>query len=558
MLASSRTRTWWMLGITAFCYLYVFPYQSQLNNPNENVRLYMTAALVEEGQYAIDGMRERWGWVNDAAAYGGHLYSVKAPGTSLLGVPAYAGYLAFNSLLGRDFDRTEALWACRVVASVLPMLLWLFALHRWLGRGGRDPALVDAVYLSVALGSLLYGYSLLFVSHAVSAASAFGAFMLLHDAQHEQRRGPGRMFAAGLLCAFTTLFEYPGFVASVLLAAYAVYVLRRPRALLPFVVGGLGPLFAMLHFQHSAFGNPFTPGHLYVETDALREAHHEGLYGATGLSGEALFGLTLDPGAGLLPLTPVLVFAFVGYAVLLRERRHRVDAGVSLAIFVLTLLAISSMNNWRGGWTIGPRYLALTVPFVAWAALEGLERVAERLPMGALALALGGALTAFVLSGAPSAYYPHLPPEFTRPVSQLIAVLVAHGFAPHNAGNLLGLHGTLSMLPLALAALLGLGLCLTGVRGRRTRLAIVGMSLAVAGGLLVPLTLRPAREPGVAKAVAFVTRRWAPAGHDAAATLAARLRSGRALRDEELRELAALYAAEGREREAKRALKGRP
>ena len=35
------------LALCAFAYLYVFPYQAQLNNPNENVRFYMTAAIVE-------------------------------------------------------------------------------------------------------------------------------------------------------------------------------------------------------------------------------------------------------------------------------------------------------------------------------------------------------------------------------------------------------------------------------------------------------------------------------------------------------------------------------
>jgi len=85
----SRARRAVLFGILALGYLYVFPYQDRTNNPNENVRFFMTAAIVDDHTFAIDHVRQQWGWVNDAAVYGGHAYSVKAPGTSYLGVPAY-------------------------------------------------------------------------------------------------------------------------------------------------------------------------------------------------------------------------------------------------------------------------------------------------------------------------------------------------------------------------------------------------------------------------------------------------------------------------------------
>src|SRR6185503_8042090 len=146
-------------------------YQSSLNNPNENVRLYMTAALVEEGRYEIDSLRQRWGYVNDAATHGGHHYSVKAPGSSLLAVPPYALYRGLCRISGHVFDRTEALWGCRVLASILPMLAFLAWFWSWLRRRASDEALALACFYSVALGSLLYGYGMLLVSHALSAAA---------------------------------------------------------------------------------------------------------------------------------------------------------------------------------------------------------------------------------------------------------------------------------------------------------------------------------------------------------------------------------------------------
>jgi hypothetical protein len=171
----------WIFGLCAFAYVYVFPYQSSLNNPNENVRFYMTAALVDSHTYAIDAQRERWGYVNDAAVHGGHIYSVKAPGTSFLGVPGYWLYSGVSSLLGREFDRTEALWVCRVTATILPTLCGLWAFVLFLRR--RELALTLRLSTSVAvwLGSLLYGYGMLFVSHMLSAVVAFAAFAFLFE-----------------------------------------------------------------------------------------------------------------------------------------------------------------------------------------------------------------------------------------------------------------------------------------------------------------------------------------------------------------------------------------
>jgi hypothetical protein len=320
----------WIWGLCAFAYAYVFPYQSSLNNPNENVRFYMTAALVESHSYAIDAQRERWGWVNDAAVHGGHVYSVKAPGTSFLGVPGYALYLGTSKLLGRAYDRTEALWVCRVTATILPTLwgMWVFMLFLRRRELALSPRL--ATSLAVWLGSLLYGYGMLFVSHSLSAVVAFVAFAFLFEVQQGQRAASPLSAAwFGVLAAATTWFEYPGLVASCVLLVYAAYVLRSWQLRLAWLGGSLLPALVMMHFQYRAFGSAFTPGHLFVESAAFRAAHQQGLYGAVGVSPRALFGLLLDPGAGLFPLTPLLWFALPGLWLQLRERSTRAAAGPS-------------------------------------------------------------------------------------------------------------------------------------------------------------------------------------------------------------------------------------
>ena len=543
-------------ALCAFAYAYVFPYQVTLNNPNENVRFYMTAAMAESGRYAIDHVRARWGWVNDAAARGGHFYSVKAPGTSTLGVPGYFVYQKLCGLFGRPFERTVALWVCRITASVLPTLCFAWWYWGFLARRGYPAALISATFSAVLLGSLLYGYGMLFVSHTLSAVVAFVAFAWLYEVALGERAKTARgAFTAGLLAAATTWFEYPGLVASVVLSIYAVVVLRSARLMAFWVLGGALPALAMMHFQWRAFGNPFTPGHLFVESAAFRAAHHEGFYGAVGPSGAALYGLLIDLGAGLFPLTPYLWFALPGLVLLCRDRdRATRNAGICCsALCLFSTLVIASMNNWRGGWTVGPRYLALCVPFLGWAALHALSVSYRRSPgwsTGAAGLALGATAASCVGSGIACAYYPHMPPELTRPLPQLLWTLITHGYAPPNLGNWFGVWGSLSMLPLLLAAVaLWLAAFVALPRERRAGVAVLAAVSAVF--LVWPLCIRPRAEPGAAQAQAFVIRRFSPSGHDRAARLEARLRGAGPRADPiDWTQLSELYTTEGRDSEA--------
>lgn len=558
---TSRARTWTLLGVCACAYLYAFPYQPELNNPNENVRFYMTAAIVEEHSYIIDALRARWGWVNDAAVKDGHAYSVKAPGASELGVPGYWLYAQVQRARGLPIDRVVALWVCRVTGSVLPALLFLFFLHRWLlRRVPSEPVLADATVFAIGLGSLLYGYGMMFVSHTQSAAAAFGAFALLEDARTRRTVTAGRAFLAGLLAAGVTWLEYPGVFASLVLSIYALFCLRPWKRVVPFGLGALVPTLLVMHFQWKAFGNPLTPGHLYVENPAFRAEHQHGFFGADGFHVEA-FGLIFNRGFGLLALTPLLVFAVLGLPRLLAKRGVRPDAIASLMLVLLSFGAIVTMRIWRGGWTLGPRYLALMVPFVAWWAMEGLALVAARSRVTARALAIGTCAAGLVASGIPSLYYPHLPEELTRPLPQLFAVLIAHDYAPTNALSWLETYGSLSMLPLALLATGALAwMTWQSTKGASSRVgaaSVMAVGAALVGCVaLLPAGLAPDEEPVIRATRAFIVAQWQPAGHDLASQLEAQVRApgADAATVQRLEQrLADVYEREGRTREALRA-----
>jgi hypothetical protein len=111
----------WLIAIAA-AYLYVFPYFPKIRSANELPRVYLTRAIVEDQTFAIDVGVARWGATADISPARGHVYSNKAPGSSMLAVPAYAAIR-----LAGEPSLPVALWLCRMVAGIAPMLgfLWL-------------------------------------------------------------------------------------------------------------------------------------------------------------------------------------------------------------------------------------------------------------------------------------------------------------------------------------------------------------------------------------------------------------------------------------------------
>lgn len=577
--ATPWRETWASVALVACVYFYVVPYYPALNNPNENVRVYMTAALVEDGTYDISGPRARWGWVNDAACVdrlvdgtlapcnGGPpagasraYYSVKAPGASFLGVPGYAIHRLLSGAPD-DVDLRWAVYSMRVSGTIVPTLLFLLGLHRFLARQTRRRHLRELAFFGIGLGSVMLGYAYLFASHTQSAACAFGAFMILFEARERARRRAERGLrsaiswdaatGAGMLAAGASLFEYPCFVLSALLSVYALVAIRPLPRVLGFGLGAMVPTLVMMHFQWRAFGNPLSPGHLFVENPAFRAGHQEGFFGAESFHWDGAVSLLFDGRLGMFGTSPLLMLGLVGLLVVLvapGARGRRVDALVATFACVGLYVFICFMNIWHAGWSIGPRYLVALVPFLGFYGMLALDRLAERATLFAAALGLGLLVTGFVSAALPSMYYPHLMPEISVPVSQLMPVLLGHDFAPYNAGNLVGWYGSASMAPLLLVFLCAARRSMPSASELPSLLARAGVvagATVLAGVILAQhFVWAPEETPEVRRAVAFVCEQWAPPGHDRATQLAPSRRVDEvALRVDLLRE-------EGRDREA--------
>lgn len=461
-----------MPGCLVFVYLYAFPYWDRLRSANEVPRILLTQQIVDRHTFHIDERLDELGSRFDVAQTpDGHRYSNKAPGLSLLAVPVY--------LLLRPFHPSmkTVTWAFRVTVVTVPSLLFLivfFRLARRLGPGGEGGALC-----AYGLGSMALPYAVQFLSHQVAAACAGTAFFLAVRLVHGEAGRP-RLHAAGVgaLCGLAVLCEYQAFLAAAAVVGYLLWHCPRrvPLGGLS-IVAGL-PFAALLLFYHRAcYGSPWKTGYSFVTDKALKE----GALGIVGPNLEALKSTLFTSDNGLVVLIPWVLLAAVG----LVAQRRSVEARVCAAIGLGSVLFVGSLAPGfaRAGWSVGPRYATVALPFLGWLAAAGLSALRARLPLrtGAHALILVG-VTIYV---AATVTYPHWPTVFQNPLYEVSFHFLRTGRVPPSLGTLLHLRGALSLLPVfAVAAGLALGLPGQGLSPR------VRVPSALAAALLCAAIVR--------------------------------------------------------------------
>lgn len=202
------------------------------------------------------------------------------------------------------------------------------------------------------------------------------------------------------------------------------------------------------------------------------------------------------------------------------ERRDRAVAAVVVASCVGLTFLIGMMNNWRGGWQVGPRYLVTLVPALSIASLAGLDALhrsfhtSPAMQRAITVFAAGATATAFLVTGLASATFPHIPTEYTSPFFEMVIPVLRDGYVPHNAGHLLEMKGAASMWGFAIAAVLAIALVLRGDERRPTAAVAHALSsLAVCALLLAPFAI--AARPEAAPVTRYVKSAWEPRPPDA-------------------------------------------
>jgi hypothetical protein len=326
----------------------------QLPNTQDKTRLSLTQAILEHGDLTI----ERYGVQVDRAKHGRHLYTDKAPGLSLVALPAVAVVRLAERVSGRA--RAPLIWSSNgklgfvrlmVLAPFLLLLAWL------VGRTaeGLVAGSGAAAAVTTALGTMLGPLSTVLFAHVAEACLGFAAFVVLARA-----RDPRSAAVGGALAGTAVLMDYEGALLAAALGLY-VAIRRRPVGVGAYLLGAVPPAVVLGAYDTVAFGSPLRLSYHYKAGPNATDTT-AGLFGIGRPQLDHLV-TTLAGERGLLRVSPVLALAAAGLALLWR-RGFRAEAALATAVGLLYLVLESGYFDTYGGISPGPRFFAPAVPFL--------------------------------------------------------------------------------------------------------------------------------------------------------------------------------------------------
>jgi hypothetical protein len=338
-------------------------------------------------------------------------------------------------------------------------------------------SLTAATFAAVAYGlaTPAWAYATVFVGHAVTSGCLMLAFAGVVALQQGSRHVTAMSWLIGLACGLAVLSEFPAAVPVIVIVLLAIAALRAdradvlPRSLLHIVAAGAVMAAVLMAYHAIAFGSPFQLGY-GSEDNANGLAMQQGLFGIEGPSWHVVYEVLFGAYRGLLPLAPVMAFAPIGLIPYARHRSRRAAVITAAVIAAAYFLLNVSYHYWEGGWFVGPRHL---LPGLAFAAL-GLAPLWDLGNAAARTLLLVAALWGTAAGLVVVSTTPQPPSNIMAPMSELFwpafrdgDLSLNHqsfvdygadpdrlrhnptGHAAWNLGQLAGLQGFASLLPLA-------------------------------------------------------------------------------------------------------------
>jgi hypothetical protein len=530
-----RRRTEWLLFACAFL---AFGWFHQGGGWNQNARFALVRAIVERGTFFIDshlvyllappdgsrfqrptisdgefqigGDTYSVGWRNDrgrlvpiaghmsrdavlidvgratasgdVAFHNGHFDPNKAPGTSLVGVPAYFVQYHLERAFGGDPDAWGTLainaWLTSLFSVGLLSAFGVVLMYRFARRlTGDDERCAVVTALMFSFGTMFFPYATMMFEHNIIAVLLLAAWYLSYRAREEaDARKP--LLLAGLCAGYATITNY---IVVFPLLMIALYIMRHKRAgVAAYGLGVLAPFVMICIYNVVCFGTPFTTNYRYENPMFLDSGGALlGVVGTPSLS--VMVEILVSPFRGLFITAPVLLLGLAGFKNFYRRRELRSDAILSASIVLFFVLFNISFNGWHGGWAAVPRYLGPAMPFLAlWIAFVYRAAPKSTWTLGALSIAVMLLITAVdaqpPLGNSRIGATPGRAQWTYNPVTEYVLPLLARGrvsvnpigvyeadfyqrFPPHspasefnsfNAGELLAARGVWSIVPMIL------------------------------------------------------------------------------------------------------------
>jgi hypothetical protein len=369
----------WMLLVASYAYFYQDPAW------NGNSRFALAVSMVRYGSLTIDAFHaspESGLATGDVAFYNGHYYTDKAVGSSVLAAAAYLPLYWLTRLAGLSLPIEGLKQVLTFLALGLPSSLCGVLIYKFCKRVSGSTRRAFLVTCAVALGTMVFPYSVTFFGHQLAGSFLFAAFYLMFELKNSpDRQAAWMLVAIGLGLGMALITEFTTLLVAVPLGVYYLLILwqrnvwRQARYLIQPLLGGLIPLAILLAYNSLCFGSPFKIGYNNLSDATFQASMAAGLMGIGRPSLRVIFFETFHPAEGLFWQSPVLLMILPGWYAGFKARQYWSEGLLALFACAAYLVMNAGYFMWWGGDAIGPRAIIPMLPFLCIPLIRVPRRV---------------------------------------------------------------------------------------------------------------------------------------------------------------------------------------
>jgi len=353
---------------------------------NENSRLALTKAIVDEGKLTIDSF---YNFTGDRSYYQGHYYSDKEPGLSFLATPIYAAWkFIYYNFFPKDFIQSHkgtdeylrsyigtkgvyivepinpgffdlmSMILVTVFTSSIFSSLTVVLVYKFTKFWDKNECNKIFVTFIAGLATLIFPYGQVFLDHGVATFFAFFAFYLLFKMRHERRFENKYLYLAGISSGFAITVSIVTAVISMFCLIYLFIVDRKKLHF--FILGGILGILPLLIYNFLIFNSPFQLTRFYLDPEIWGPFAQEKLPSELSLCFFSFYRQTFDSYKGLFFYYPILLLSFLG--IYYAFKKYKIESLLFLALILIYILA--NKGWWTGGTSFGLRHLTPISPFL--------------------------------------------------------------------------------------------------------------------------------------------------------------------------------------------------
>ncbi len=423
-----------IITLTLFSIGYFNHFHKDWPNPNETVRLYLSIAISDRGEFNIDNEITKYGVIWDRAVYKNKTYSDKAPGISFAAVPPlFINKIVHKYILKKSPSIKISYLIAVFSTSVLFTLISIYFLLKLLALYKISFQSTLLSLLALVYGTYLNTYSILFFGHQFSASLLFISFVFIEIYLKENKK-PLYIISAAFLSSYAFISEYPTIFISIILLLYLIISSKDLKVIL-YSLSAIIPVILLMYYLNICFGSIFSTGYQHLDSETFSRIHQEGILGFKYPSIKALFNLTFGSLRGLFFFSPVLLFSVIYFF------KYGLKSNFIKLILILSigyLLLISSFGYWIGGDTAGARHLIplnyfLIIPLALFLEENQKSPLILSLFFGLLIISVHNVVVT-------NLSWPFFPPQFLNPLSDFAYILIRDGFITGSIANISGIY----------------------------------------------------------------------------------------------------------------------